>query len=115
MTSSWLSGEEGAFTMLKITLNNSRGSAQLTLEGRLAGPWVKELEQFWRHMPAPEQGSLIIDLRGVTFIEETGKALLAEMWQEGAQLIATGCCNKPMIAQITGSRNGATADRLEKR
>lgn len=101
--------------MLKITSDNNQGSVQLTLEGRLVGPWVKELEEFWRHMPVPEQGSLIVDLRGVTFIEETGKALLAEMWQEGAELIATGCCNKPMIAQITGSRKRAPADRREKR
>ncbi len=101
--------------MLKITSDSSQGSTRLTLEGRLVGPWVKELEQFWRHMPAPEQGSLVVDLRNVTFIEETGKALLAEMWQEGAELIATGCCTKPMIAQITGSRKRATGDRREKR
>jgi anti-anti-sigma regulatory factor len=101
--------------MLKITSGNRQGSAQLTLEGRLAGVWVKELEQFWRHMPASDQGSLIIDLRGVTFIEEAGKALLAEMWQTGAELIATGCCNKPMIEQITGSRQRATPVRQNKR
>lgn len=100
--------------MLKITSDNSQGSAQLTLEGRLAGVWVTELEQFWRHMAASEQGSLIVDLRGVTFIEETGKALLAEMWREGAELIAAGCCNKPMIEQITGSRQSDTTDRRRK-
>ena len=101
--------------MLKITSENSQGSAQVTLEGRLAGVWVKELEQFWQHMPESERWSLIVDLQGVTFIEAAGKALLAEMWQAGAELIATGCCNKPMIEQITGSRQRATTDCRNKR
>ena len=101
--------------MLKITSDSSQGSTRLTLEGRLVGPWVKELEQFWRHMPAPEQGSLVVDLRNVTFIEETGKALLAEMWQAGAELIATGCCNKSMIEQITCSRPRSSTDQRKRR
>jgi len=101
--------------MLKITLDNSQASTRLTLEGRLAGAWVKELEQFWRPMTASQRGSLIVDLRGVTFIEATGKALLAEMWQAGAELIATGCCNKSMIEQITCSRPRSNTDRRKRR
>lgn len=90
--------------MLKITSDNLQTSTRLTLEGRLAGAWVKELEQFWRHMTASEQESLIIDLRGVTFIEETGKALLTEMWREGAELMGNGCCTRSIIQEITGSQ-----------
>ena len=101
--------------MLKITSDNSQTLTRLTLEGRLAGAWVKELEQFWRHLPALEPGSLIVDLRGVTFIEETGKALLAEMWQAGAELIATGCCNKSTIEQITCSWPRSNTDRQKRR
>ncbi|HEX5646526.1 MAG TPA: hypothetical protein VFX56_06115 [Nitrospira sp.] len=101
--------------MLKITSDNSQTPTRLTLEGRLAGVWVKELEQFWRHIPASEPGSLIVDLRGVTFIETTGKALLAEMWRAGAELIATGCCNKSMIEQITCSHPRSTTDRRKRR
>lgn len=101
--------------MLKITSDNSQTPTRLSLEGRLAGAWVKELEQFWRHLPASEPGSLIVDLRGVTFIEETGKALLTEMWHAGAELIATGCCNKSMIEQITCSRPRSTTDRRKSR
>lgn len=90
--------------MLKITSDNLQTSTRLTLEGRLAGAWVKELEQFWRHMTASQQGSLIVDLMGVTFIEETGKALLTEMWREGAELIGNGCCTRSIIQEITGSQ-----------
>jgi anti-anti-sigma regulatory factor len=94
-------------TMLKISSKNSQGSIRLTLEGRLAGAWVKELEQYWRQTTTSERGSLVVDLKGVTFIEEAGKALLAEMWREGAELIATGCCNKSIVEHITGSRSHA--------
>lgn len=91
--------------MLKITSNRNQGVALLMLEGRLAGPWVKELETSWRTIKQTETGILLIDLRGITFIEPEGKALLTKMWQEGAQLIATGCCNKPLVEEITNSRS----------
>ena len=100
--------------MLKITLDSSHGSMRLTLEGRLVGAWVQELEQSWRHMTASERGALVVDLRSVTFIEETGKALLAEMWRAGAELIAAGCCTRPMIEQITGTRQDVASHRQKK-
>lgn len=101
--------------MLKITSDNNQGSIQLTLEGRLAGAWVKELEQSWRHMTASERGALVVDLKGVTFIEETGKTLLLEMWRAGAELIATGCCTKPIVENITGSRESVASARRKRR
>lgn len=87
--------------MLKITPDNSQGSMRLTLEGRLAGAWVKELEQIWC---GAGQSGIVVDLTGVTFIAEDGKALLSRMWREGAELIVTGCCNSPIVEHITGSR-----------
>lgn len=90
--------------MLKITSDNLQTSTRLTLEGRLAGAWVKELELFWRQMTASQRGSLIVDLRGMTFIEEIGKALLTEMWREGAELIGNGCCTKSIIQEIRDSQ-----------
>lgn len=101
--------------MLKITTKHEAEALRLVLEGRLAGPWLKELEQFWRHMMASERGTLVVDLRGVTFIEETGKTLLAEMWREGAELLATGCCNKSIIEHITGSRSHSPSTQRERR
>ncbi len=97
--------------MLKITSESSHGSMRLTLEGRLAGAWVQELEQSWRHMTASERSALVVDLRSVTFIEEAGKALLKEMWRAGAELIAAGCCTKPMVEQITRSPQSAAPHR----
>lgn len=101
--------------MLKITTKHEPEALRLVLEGRLAGLWLKELEQSWRHMTASERGALVVDLRGVTFIEETGKALLAEMWREGAEFIATGCCNKPIVEHITGSRSHSQSKQRKQR
>jgi hypothetical protein len=39
-------------------------------------------------------------LRAVTFIDEKGIALLAEMHRHGAELVAEGCMNKAVVDQI---------------
>ena len=83
----------------------------LTLEGRLIGPWVNELEQAWQDIKQSGEGALVVDLTGVTFIEESGKHLLSRMWQEGAKLIATGCCNRSIVEHITGSRPYCPSDQ----
>ena len=101
--------------MLKITSQSDQGSTRLTLEGRLAGAWVKELEQCWRHMTASQRGTSIVDLKGVTFIEEAGIALLKEMWRAGAELIAAGCCTKPMVEQITSCRQNVASHCRKKK
>ena len=103
------------YSMLKITCHTSTDSAHLTLEGRLIGPWVHELEQAWQCIKQSGGGSLVVDLTGVTFIEESGKDLLGRMWQEGAELIATGCCNRPIVEQITGARPCSPANQRSRK
>ena len=52
--------------MLKITTHTSDDSTRITLEGRLVGPWLVELERCWRdseHSAAGRRG--IVDLIGV--------------------------------------------------
>ena len=85
------------------------------MEGRLIGPWVNELEQAWHCIKQSGEGTLVVDLTGVTFIEENGKNLLARMWREGAELVATGCCNRPIVEQITGATPSSPANhRIRK-
>jgi hypothetical protein len=99
------------YGMLKITHHTSSDSRHLTLEGRLIGPWVLELEQAWHSIKQSGEGMLVVDLTGVTFIEEKGKHLLSRMWLEGAELIATGCCNRSIVEQITGSTPYCSSDQ----
>jgi anti-anti-sigma regulatory factor len=68
--------------MLKITTHVSDDASRITLEGRLAGPWIGELERCWRESEQSAAGrQLIVDLTGVTFVEQQGKALLSRMCQ----------------------------------
>ena len=84
--------------MLKITTNVLDDATRITLEGRLAGPWIGELERCWREAERSGAGRrLIVDLTGVTFVEQAGKALLTRMCQAGADFLATGCCIRSIV------------------
>lgn len=84
--------------MLKITTHSSEASTRITVEGRLVGPWVGELERCWRESERSATGRpVVVDLRGVTFVEQEGKTLLSRMCQSGAELLATGCCMKSIV------------------
>ena len=90
--------------MLKITLQIESGVLLFGLEGELAGPWVKELEQCWRSATVSRQGSAVrVDLSSATFIDEEGKELLKEMHRQGAELVASGCLNKCIVEGIVQS------------
>ena len=87
--------------MLKITVRIEGGIIILALEGRLAGPWVKELELCWRTADGVERNHHVrVDLSSVTFIDEEGKYLLKRMYREGADLAASGCLNKCIVEGI---------------
>jgi hypothetical protein len=42
----------------------------------------------------------------VTFIDDKGKDLLAEMYQHGTELVAEGCMNKAIVEEITREGQG---------
>src|SRR5271156_5051937 len=86
--------------MLRITTEKKRGKTVLSVEGRLAGPWVGALEQCWRTRVPEEKFS--VDLCGVSFIDAAGKTLLKEIHQQGGKLIAEGCLNQAIVEEIEG-------------
>src|SRR5947209_7890613 len=87
--------------MLKITMQITAGAMTFALEGKLAGPWVREMELCWRSAVGTQQMHPVrIDLSSVTFIDEDGKELLRKMYREGAKLTATGCLNKCIVEGI---------------
>ena len=89
--------------MLKITthIDIDAGLTVFSLEGRLAGPWVAELERCWRTVPSTRATHrLRVDLTGVTHVDNEGKILLVRMHQDGADLIAAGCLTKCIVDEI---------------
>ncbi len=89
--------------MLKITsqLDPVREDLALVLEGRLAGPWVEELRTYCRRVLGTQQRCTMIDLTGVTFVDAEGKTLLAQLWQQGVELRASGCLTRCLVEDIT--------------
>lgn len=93
--------------MLKITSQRDAkvGSPlTLVLEGRLAGPWVEELQASWQALSANEHNRVVINLADVTYIDADGKALLVRLWRQGAELQASGCLTRCVIEEITRRR-----------
>ena len=90
--------------MLRITVHDDPGSLTFQLEGRLAGPWVREAEDCWRRTVAGQRGpALRFDLTGVTVIEAAGKAFLAAAHAQGVELVASGCLMRAIVAEITNT------------
>src|SRR6202023_3995472 len=98
----------GAYSMLRITSEKKRGKVILTVEGRLAGPWVAALEQCWRELrgASPDE-KFSVNLCGVSFIDPAGKALLREIYQQGGRLIAEGCLNQAIVDEIRSRGKGS--------
>jgi anti-anti-sigma regulatory factor len=73
--------------VLKVTVERGDRVTTLKLEGKLSGPWVDEAAKVWSDVVGDMPGKdVIVDLSGVTFIEEEGKELLGQMLGQGAQL-----------------------------
>jgi len=85
--------------MLRINTRTDATGVIVELEGSLAGAWVQELEDRWRKITNSHQRVRVM-VCAVTFIDERGKALLAEMHQHGAELVAEGCMNTAIVEEI---------------
>ena len=86
--------------MLRITISKSQNATTLRVEGRLAGPWVDELERAWRAAADPGAGPIWVDLSDVTFVGEDGKRLLEVMYGEGARFKAATCGMRRLVEEI---------------
>ena len=85
--------------MLKITSHRDAKSTQFELEGRLLGAWVEELKTCWQQAAAVNQ-PVVVRLKEVTFVDEAGRKLLADMHNQGVTLAAEGCMMKAIIEEI---------------
>ena len=87
--------------MLRITIAETPTEQKWTLEGRLVQPWISELKSNWaRTETARRERKCVVDLTGVTFIDKCGEKTLAELFKEGAELIATGIYTRDVVHNI---------------
>lgn len=87
--------------MLRINSRDENELTTLTIEGKLAGRWVRELEQCWETAASSEPSRAIrVNLSSVGFIDTEGKELLTRMRKQGVVLVPTGCFMKVIVDQI---------------
>jgi ABC-type transporter Mla MlaB component len=96
--------------LLRITIQKGSGPATLKLEGKLAGPWVEELKDVWGSVSPNEP--VLVDLFDVSFVDTSGKDLLAQMWQGGADFVADSPFMKQVIEEVTSRPEDGDKDRL---
>src|SRR3977135_1630503 len=111
-----LLGQNGAYSMLRVTTEKRRGKTSLAVEGRLAGPWVGALEQCWRelHAASPRE-KFHIDLCGVSCLDASGKVLLKEIHRQGGRLIAEGCLNQAIVREIVSDASEKQNEKSKER
>ncbi len=91
--------------MLRISIAETLNGTTVALDGRLAGPWVGELARCVESLTAAgSPGPIQVRLDEVTFIDDTGRALLRAIHDHGVTLAAAGCMTRAIIEEITGIR-----------
>jgi len=100
--------------MLRITdivdtAPDGRATWTLKVEGILKGEWLPELRRAWRRAQEAAGGAAIrLHLADVRFVDAGGKALLAEMYRAGVDIVARDCLTVAIRDDIV---RGAATDR----
>jgi len=88
---------------MRITTQKDAGdSVTLKIEGMVAGANVPELQRAWRDIgPSLESKKLVLDLRGVTYLDVSGTHLLAEIHSKtGGEFLAESPLTKYFVEQV---------------
>ena len=87
--------------MLRISVMNEPGITRMKLEGKLAHEWVDEARNAWAGLPeANGEAGIVVDLLNVSFVDDAGHQLLAEMRHGGAELMGSGPLMSALIDEI---------------
>ena len=92
--------------MFRITTCSDSGITRFVVEGKLAGACVGELEKCWQAARSfAAQGSILVDLTSVTFVDAFGKQLLTRMHEQGTGFLAAGLMMKFLIEEIKSTES----------
>lgn len=85
----------------RIAIHSTEDQDTWILEGRLAGEVVDELITSWKHAVSTEpRRKRVVDLVGVTFVDESGELALLEMKTDNAEFAARGVYMKGLLASL---------------
>ena len=87
--------------VLKINITDLPDEQRWSLQGQLVGQWAAELRLTWsekRH--EGDTRRCIVELIDVTFVDQTGEAVLAEIMSHGAELVASDVYTKHLLRNL---------------
>ena len=88
--------------MIRISPIGNGSKRHLLVEGTLSDGCVEALEISWLQAQSQSNGkSVCIDLAGVTYIDDKGRALLARIIRGGAELRVAGIMARTVVEEIT--------------
>jgi len=83
--------------MLRITILESADATRMKLEGKLAHAWVGEAQRMWNDVSTTAmKKEVIVDLSGVSFVDDDGRELLTRIYGGGGKLVGS----RPMIRAL---------------
>jgi hypothetical protein len=87
--------------VLKINITDLPDEQRWSLQGQLVGQWAAELRLTWREeRHEGDTRRCIVELIDVTFIDQTGEAVLAEIMSQGAELVASDVYTKHLLENL---------------
>lgn len=95
--------------MLRVTLRTANRSTVFVIEGRLTGPWAKELVRIVRR---PDRAiGCIVDLREISFVDFAGEYALRTLSNSGVRFIADSTygrnlCRRLKLCRLTTPAGG---------
>ena len=97
---------------LRITIQDKDEALEMTLEGRVAGPWASELDRVWLEAaPRLQSKKLVIDLHNVTYADATGKQVLRTIYtQTHADLVATTPWTQFLAEEVTADKTATVEE-----
>jgi ABC-type transporter Mla MlaB component len=101
--------------MLRVTIKKDDATEIWELEGKLSGEWVCELNRLWKERPHQTGLPVEVHLKAVSYIDPSGKQLLAEMRQQGAEIKGCGCMVRAFVEEIMGRKGTVEVNRLPKK
>ena len=101
--------------MLRICHSETTGGYRWSLCGRVAGPWVEEFRTCWRQaLERTPLAHVAVDLSDVTFIDDAGERLIADMLSAGTEFIAAGVANKHLLEDLQNRWGPRLARKVEE-
>jgi hypothetical protein len=97
---------------LRITIEHRAEETEITVEGRVGGPWVEELTRTWAELkPSMAARKLSIDLRNTTYADAKGVQALRDIYAETGARFAT---SSPWTEYIAEEIMRASANQTEE-